>query len=51
MQQLQDQVLERVITLGEISVGVIAQAVENVATLRAENGAGMSQLRNDTTTS
>lgn len=37
---------ERVITLGEISVGVIAQALENVATLRAENGAGMSQLRN-----
>ena len=37
---------ERVIQLSEISVGVIAQALENVETLRAENGAVMSQLRN-----
>ena len=32
------------INLGEISVQVYAQAIQNVATLRAENGASMSQL-------
>lgn len=33
-----------VISLGEVSVGVYAQALQNIATLRAENGASMSQL-------
>ena len=37
---------EEVIGLGDISVGVLAQALENVATLRAQNGASMSQLQN-----
>ena len=36
---------ERVISLGEISVGVFSQALQNVATLRAQNGASMSQLQ------
>jgi flagellin len=35
----------RVIGLGEISVGVYSQALQNIATLRAQNGASMSQLR------
>jgi flagellin len=33
-----------VISLGAISVGVFSQALQNIATLRAENGASMSQL-------
>lgn len=37
---------EKVIELGDISVGVLAQALVNVATLRAQNGASMSQLQN-----
>ena len=32
------------IGLGEVSVGVYAQALQNIATLRAQNGASMSQL-------
>ena len=36
--------LSETITLGEISVQVYAQAIQNIATLRAENGASMSQL-------
>lgn len=36
--------LSETITLGEISVQVYAQAIQNIATLRAENGAAMSQL-------
>ncbi len=35
----------RVIDLGEVSVGVYSQALQNIATLRAQNGASMSQLR------
>jgi flagellin len=35
---------DRVIGLGEVSVGVYAQALQNIATLRAQNGASMSQL-------
>jgi flagellin len=35
----------RVIGLGEVSVGVYSQALQNIATLRAQNGASMSQLR------
>ena len=34
-----------VIDLSDISVGVFTQAIENVATLRADNGASMSRLR------
>ena len=34
-----------VISLGEISVGVFSKALQNLATLRADNGASMSQLR------
>jgi len=34
-----------VLSLGAISVGVYSQALQNVATLRAQNGASMSQLR------
>ena len=34
-----------VISLGEISVGVFSKALQNLATLRADNGATMSQLR------
>jgi flagellin len=33
------------INLGDISVGVFTQAIENIATLRADNGASMSRLR------
>ena len=33
-----------VISLGAISVGVYAQALQNIATLRAQNGAAMSRL-------
>lgn len=33
-----------VISLGAVSVGVYAQALQNIATLRAQNGASMSQL-------
>jgi len=33
-----------VISLGAISVGVYAEALQNIATLRAQNGASMSQL-------
>ena len=36
---------DSVISLGAISVGVYAQALQNVATLRAQNGASMSQLQ------
>ena len=35
---------DRVIGLGEVSVGVYSQALQNIATLRAQNGASMSQL-------
>ena len=35
----------RTINLTDISVGVFTQALENVATLRASNGASMSRLR------
>ena len=34
-----------VISLGLMSVGVLSQALQNLATLRADNGATMSQLR------
>ena len=34
-----------VIDLSDISVGVFTQAIQNVATLRADNGASMSRLR------
>ena len=34
-----------VISLGAMSVGVLSKALQNLATLRAENGASMSQLR------
>ena len=34
-----------VINLSDISVGVFTQAIENIATLRADNGASMSRLR------
>jgi flagellin len=34
-----------VISLGEISVAVFSKALQNLATLRADNGASMSQLR------
>ena len=30
--------------MGEVSVGVYSQALQNIATLRAQNGASMSQL-------
>jgi flagellin len=33
------------INLSDISVGVFTQAIQNVATLRADNGASMSRLR------
>jgi flagellin len=33
------------INISDISVGVFTQAIENVATLRADNGASMSRLR------
>lgn len=36
--------LSKTINLGDISVQVYAQAIQNIATLRAENGASMSQL-------
>ena len=35
----------RTINISDISVGVFTQALENVATLRADNGASMSRLR------
>ena len=35
----------RTINITDISVGVFTQALENVATLRADNGASMSRLR------
>jgi len=35
---------DSVISLGAASVGVYSQALQNIATLRAENGASMSQL-------
>ena len=35
----------KVIDLSDISVGVFTQAIQNVATLRADNGASMSRLR------
>ena len=34
-----------VINLSDVSVGVFTQAIQNVATLRADNGASMSRLR------
>ena len=34
-----------VINLSDVSVGVFSQAIQNVATLRADNGASMSRLR------
>jgi flagellin len=34
-----------VINLSDISVGVFTQAIQNIATLRADNGASMSRLR------
>jgi flagellin len=37
--------INSVISLGEISVGVFSKALQNLATLRADNGATMSQLR------
>ena len=33
------------INLGDVSVGVFTQAIQNIATLRANNGASMSRLR------
>ena len=33
------------ITLSDVSVGVFTQAIQNIATLRADNGASMSRLR------
>ena len=33
------------INLSDISVGVFTQAIQNIATLRADNGASMSRLR------
>lgn len=36
---------DAVISLGAISVGVYSQAIQNIATLRAQNGASMSQLQ------
>ena len=33
------------INLSDVSVGVFSQAIENIATLRADNGASMSRLR------
>ena len=35
----------KVINLSDISVGVFTQAIQNIATLRADNGASMSRLR------
>ena len=35
----------KTINLSDISVGVFTQAIQNVATLRADNGASMSRLR------
>ena len=35
----------KTINLNDISVGVFTQAIENIATLRASNGASMSRLR------
>ena len=35
---------DSVISLGAVSVGVYAQALQNIATLRAQNGASMSLL-------
>jgi flagellin len=35
----------KTINLGDISVGVFTQAIQNIATLRASNGASMSRLR------
>ena len=35
----------KTIDITKISVGVFTQALENVATLRADNGASMSRLR------
>ena len=37
--------VDSVITLGDVSVGVFSKALQNLATLRADNGATMSQLR------
>ena len=36
---------DETINLSDISVGVFTQAIENIATLRADNGASMSRLR------
>ena len=36
---------ESTINLSDLSVGVFTQAVQNLATLRADNGASMSRLR------
>ena len=36
---------DKTINLTDISVGVFTQAVQNIATLRADNGASMSRLR------
>ena len=33
------------INLSDVSVGVFTQAIQNIATLRADNGASMSRLR------
>ena len=33
------------IDLSDVSVGVFTQAIQNIATLRADNGASMSRLR------
>jgi len=35
----------KTINLSDISVGVFTQAIQNIATLRADNGASMSRLR------
>ena len=35
-----------VIDLTDVSVGVFTQAIENIATLRADNGGSMSRLSN-----
>ena len=37
--------ISEVIDLTDVSVGVFTQAIENIATLRADNGGSMSRLR------
>ena len=37
--------ISEVISLTDVSVGVFTQAIQNIATLRADNGGSMSRLR------